>query len=169
MRNLMKIVAVLLFIVASVTVSAQTPKFGHIDLQGLVQVMPEYKTSQDDFSAYQGEMEEVLGEMQKNYQTKLTELEQLGEDVSEIKRNAKIGELQDIQQRTQQYSQTAQGKLQQKQSELLKPVYDKAQAAIEEVAKEKGLLYVFEANSLLFKSNESIDVLPLAKTKLGIQ
>ncbi|NQU54705.1 MAG: OmpH family outer membrane protein [Bacteroidetes bacterium] len=169
MRNLMKIVAVLLFIVASVTVSAQTPKFGHIDLQGLVQVMPEYKTSQDDFSAYQGEMEEVLGEMQKNYQTKLTELEQLGEDVSEIKRNAKIGELQDIQQRTQQYSQTAQGKLQQKQSELLKPVYDKAQAAIEEVAKEKGLLYVFEANSLLFKSNESIDVLSLAKTKLGIQ
>jgi outer membrane protein len=169
MRNLMKIVAVLLFVVASVTVSAQTPKFGHVDLQGLVQVMPERGDAEASFNTFQTELEEILAEMQKNYQTKLMELEQLGEDVSEIKRNAKIGELQDIQQRTQQYTQTAQGQLQQKQAELLKPVYDKAQAAIEEVAKEKGLLYVFEASSLLYKSNESIDVLPLVKAKLGIQ
>ena len=169
MRNLMKIAAVMFLIVASVAVSAQTPKFGHIDLQGLVQIMPERAIAEAGFNTFQTELEEILEEMQKNYQAKLMELEQLGEDVSEIKRNAKIGELQDIQQRTQQYTQNAQGQLQQKQAELLKPVYDKAQAAIEEVAKEKGLLYVFEVNSLLYKSNESLDVLPLVKTKLGIQ
>jgi outer membrane protein len=169
MRNLMKIVVVLLFVVVSVTVNAQTPKFGHVDLQALVQVMPERAIAEAEFNTFQTELEEILAEMQKDYQTKLMELEQLGEEVSEIKRNAKIGELQDIQQRTQNYTQTAQGQLQKKQAEVLKPVYDKAQAAIEEVAKEKSLLYVFEANSLLYKSNESVDVFPLVKANLGIQ
>ena len=51
----------------------------------------------------------------------------------------------------------------------MKPIYDKAQAAIAEVAKEQGLIYVFEVNSLIYKSNQSIDILPLVKTKLGIQ
>lgn len=168
MRNLMKIAVLLLFFVAA-TVSAQAQKFGHIDMQALIQVMPERVTAEADFNAVQKEMEDILGEMQNDYQTKMKGLEALGADASEIKRNAKIGELQDIQQRIQNYTQAAQGQLQQKQAELLKPVYDKAQAAIEEVAKEKGLIYVFEANSLLFKSNESIDVLPLVKGKLGIQ
>jgi outer membrane protein len=168
MRNLMKIAVLLLFFVAA-TASTQAQKFGHIDMQALIQVMPERVTAESDFNAVQKEMEDVLGEMQDDYQIKMKGLETLGEDASEIKRNAKIGELQDIQQRIQNYTQAAQGQLQQKQAELLKPVYDKAQAAIEEVAKEKGLIYVFEANSLLFKSNESIDVLPLVKAKLGIQ
>lgn len=164
----MKIAVLLLFLVA-VTVSAQAQKFGHIDMQGLIQVMPERVTAEADFNDVQKDMEDILSEMQKDYQAKLKGFEALGEDASEIKRNAKIGELQDIQQRIQNYTQAAQGQLQQKQAELLKPVYDKAQKAIEEVAKEKGLIYVFEANSLLFKSNESIDILPLVKTKLGIQ
>ena len=168
MRNLMKIAVLLLFFVAA-TASTQAQKFGHIDMQALIQVMPGRVTAEADFNAVQKEMEEILGEMQNDYQTKMKGLETLGEDASEIKRNAKIGELQDIQQRIQNYTQAAQGQLQQKQAELLKPVYDKAQVAIEEVAKEKGLIYVFEANSLLFKSNESIDVLPLVKGKLGIQ
>lgn len=168
MRNLMKLTAVIVFIVAA-AVSAKAQKFGHIDLQALVQVMPERATAEAEFNTFQGELEDILGDMQKQYQEKLAELEQLGEDVSDIKRNAKIGELQDIQQRVTNYQQTAQGQLQQKQAELLKPVYDLAQNAISDVAKEKGLLYVFEANSLLFKSNESVDVLPLVKAKLGIQ
>jgi outer membrane protein len=75
-----------------------------------------------------------------------------------------------MQQRIQNYQQTAQAQLNQKQTELLKPVFDKAEKTIEEVAKEKGLLYVFDIGSkvVLYKSNESLDVLPLVKTKLGI-
>jgi outer membrane protein len=98
------------------------------------------------------------------------EFEKLGTDASEIKKNAKIAEIQDMQQRIQNYQQTAQGQLQQKQTEVLKPVFDKAEAAIGEVAKEKGLIYVFDIGTkvVLYKSNESMDVFPLVKTKLGI-
>ena len=170
MRNLMKIIAVVLFVFTLAPANAQTPKFGHIDLQALIQIMPERATAETAFNTFQGELEEVLGEMQKNYQDKLMELEKLGEDASEIKRNAKITELQDMQQRIQSYQQTAQGQLQQKQAELLQPVFDKAEKAIEEVAKAQSLIYVFDVGTkvVLYKSNQSVDVLPLVKTKLGI-
>jgi outer membrane protein len=131
--------------------------------------MPERTAAEQELNTFQKELEDVLTEMQNNLQTAMAGFEQLGADASEIKRNAKVAEIQDMQQRIQNYTQNAQGQIQQKNGELFKPIMDKAQNAIGEVAKEKGLLYVFEVNSLLFKSNESVDVLPLVKTKLGIQ
>jgi outer membrane protein len=170
MRNLIKIIAVFLFVGITATVSAQTPKFGHIDLQALVQLMPERATAETEFNKFQSDLEEIFGEMQKDLQTKMTDFEALGDSASEIKRNAKVAEIQDMQQRIQNYQQTANAQLQQKQTELLKPVFDKAEKTIGEVAKEKGLLYVFDIGSkvVLYKSNESVDVLPLVKTKLGL-
>lgn len=171
MRNLMNLFAVLLIMVAAISANAQTLKFGHIDLQALVQVMPEKAAAEEQFNKFQGEIEEVYGGIQKELQQKYTELEQLGQDASEIKKNAKITEVQDLQQRLQNYQATANQQLQQKQAELLTPVFEKAQKAIEEVATEKGLIYVFDTgvNVVLFKSNQSLDLLPLVKQKLGIQ
>ncbi|KAF0236991.1 MAG: outer membrane [Prolixibacteraceae bacterium] len=170
MRNLIRIIAVFVLVGITATVSAQTPKFGHIDLQALIQLMPERALAETEFNKFQGDMEDIFGEMQKDLQTKMTEFEALGTEASEIKRNAKVTEIQDMQQRIQNYQQSAQAQLQQKQTELLKPVFDKAEKTIEEVAKEKGLLYVFDIGSkvVLYKSNESMDLLPLVKTKLGL-
>lgn len=170
----MKLMVVLVFTVTTIAAAnAQTPKFGHIDLQALVQLMPERTVAETEFNKFQAELEEILGDMQKDYQAKLAEFEALGTDASEIKKNAKIAEIQDVQQRIQNYQQTAQQQVGQKQGELLQPVFDKAEKAIEEVAKEKGLIYVFDAGAgnrtILYKSNESVDLLPLVKTKLGIQ
>lgn len=171
MRNLMKLVAVLLFIVVAASANAQSPKFGHIDLQALVQVMPERATAETEFNNYQKELEDVLTEMQTNYQAAIGEFQQLAEDASEIKRNAKLEELQQLEQRIGNYQQNAQMQLQQKQAEVLQPVFTKAEQAIEEVAKENNLIYVFDVGPkvVLYKSNESVDILPLVKAKLGIQ
>lgn len=172
MRNLMKLMAVAVFTVFTMaTANAQTPKFGHIDLQALVRIMPEYTVAETTMGEFQKELEDILGEMHKDYQTKLGELEALGEDASEIKRNAKIAEIQDVQQRIQNYQVTAQQQSNQKQAELIQPIFKKAEEAIEAVAKEKGLIYVFDTGTrvVLYKSNESVDILPLAKAKLGIQ
>ncbi len=171
MRNLTKFVAVLLLVGITASVSAQTPKFGHIDLQALIQVMPERASAETQFNKFQGELEEIFGEMQKDLQVKIADFEKLGTEASEIKKNTKVAEIQDMQQRIQNYQQTAQQQLQTKQTELLKPVFDKAEASIGEVAKEKGLLYVFDTGTkvVLYKSNESMDLLPLVKIKLGIK
>lgn len=161
MRNLMKFIAVILFIGLTASVNAQTPKFGHIDLQAVVQLMPERATAETEFNKFQGELEEIFGDMQKDLQAKMADFEQLGDSASEIKKNAKVAEIQDMQQRIQNYQQTAQQQLQAKQSELLQPVFTKAENAVSEVAKEKGLIYVFDIGPrvILYKSNESMDLL----------
>lgn len=171
MRNWMKLTAVLLLVVATVTVKAQTLKFGHIDMQALIQVMPERASAETEFNKFQDELEEILGDMQKELQTKMSEFEKMDASVSEIKRNAKVTEIQDLQQRIQNYQVTAQQQLQQKQSELLAPVFDKAEKAIADVAKENGLIYVFDIGSkvVLYQSSQSVDILPMVKAKLGIQ
>jgi outer membrane protein len=171
MRNLVKIFTLFLFVTVITSANAQNQKFGHVDLQALIQLMPERANAETEFNKFQADLEEVFGEMQQNYQQKLTELEQLGEEVSEVRRNAKITELQELQQRIQNYQMTAQEQIQQKQAELLSPVFDKAELAIEEVGKEQGLLYVFDTGSqvVLYKSNQSIDILPFVKQKLGIE
>jgi outer membrane protein len=133
--------------------------------------MPERAAAETQFNTFQSDLEDIFGEMQKDLQAKMTDFEALGDSASEIKKNAKIAEIQDMQQRIQNYQQTAQAQLQQKQTEVLKPVFDKAEAAIGEVAKEKSLLYVFDIGTkvVLYKSNDSMDLLPLVKTKLGIK
>lgn len=170
MRRPLRLSALLFFVILSFTSGAQTLKFGHIDLQAAIQVLPELKSAETEMNNFQKEMEDVLGEMQQNYQTSLQELEQLGEDASEVKRNAKISELQNLQQRIQGYQQNAQQQIQQKYQELLDPMYEKATGAVEEVARELGLIYVFDTgtNVLLYKSNQSADLLPMVKEKLGI-
>ena len=172
MRNLLKLFAVVLIILAASTVKSQQ-KFGHIDLQALVQTMPERATAETAFNKFQKELEDLLGEMSKEYQGKLAELEQLQKDTttSELKRNAKITDLQEMQVKMDNFRNSAQQQLQSKQAELLNPVFQKAEKAIEDVAKEGGLLYVFDVSSkvVLYKSNQSIDMLPLVKTKLGIK
>lgn len=172
MRNSIKLFAVIFILFAATTINAQQ-KFGHIDLQALVQVMPERAEAEKAYNKFQGELEDLLTGMSKEYQTKLGELEALQKDTSasELKRNAKISELQDLQQRMDNFRNKASGDLQSKMSELLNPVYQKAEKAIEDVAKENGLLYVFDISSkvVLYKSAQSLDILPLAKAKLGIK
>jgi len=171
MRKFTPFCVAILFAIISTVGNAQTLKFGHIDLQALLQVMPERETTENEFTKFQTELEDILGEMQTDYQTKLRELEQLGEEVSELKRNAKISELQNLNERIQGFQQNAQQQIQQKYQELLNPLYEKAQEAINEVAREQELMYVFEtgANVVLYKSNQSLDLLPLVKQKLGIE
>ena len=169
MRNLMKFSAVLLFMVVTASINAQTLKFGHIDMNALIQVMPERATAETEFNKFQNDLEDVLTDLQKDLQTKMNEFDSLDATVSDVKRNAKVTEITDLQQRIQNYQQSANQQLQQKQTELMKPIYDKALKAVGDVAKEQGMIYVFDSNSLLYKSNQSVDILPMVKQKLGIQ
>lgn len=171
MRKFTPLCVAFLFAVILTAGNAQTLKFGHIDLQALIQVMPERENVETEFNGFQKDLEEILGEMQKDYQTKLGEFEQLDENASDLKRNAKISELQSLEKRIQDYRMNGQQQIQQKYQELLNPLYGKAMEAINAVAREQELLYVFETSSnvVLYKSNQSMDLLPLVKQKLGIE
>ncbi|MFV0521009.1 MAG: OmpH family outer membrane protein [Mangrovibacterium sp.] len=168
MKNLFKICLVAVMMLSVSFVQAQTLKFGHINTQELVPNLPEYADAQKQIQAQAKTLEDQLGVMQKELQTKMTEYQEQSKTMDEVVRQAKEEDLMNLQQRIQTFNQSAQQKLQQKQQELMKPIFDKVNKTIEEVAKEQGLIYVFDTNTLLYKSHASVDLLPLVKTKLGL-
>ena len=61
-------------------------------------------------------------------------------------------------------------KARQTQNDLMQPVMEKALNAIKEVGKENGFTYIFDMNAgILYAAENSQDVLPLVKKKLGLQ
>lgn len=170
MRNFFKVIVFCAVLFAG-SVSAQTLKFGHIDFQQTQQLMPEFKAAIAGIEKVQATLETQLGAMQKEYQDKGKEYVALAQakDANEALVKAKQDEVQSIQERIQTFQQTAQESLQKEQTKQIQPVQDKLRKAINDVAKEQGLLYVFEVNALLYHSEQSIDIASLVKTKLGIK
>lgn len=168
----MKKIVLLLSSVALISLAtfAQAQKFGHIDSQQLLEKMPErdsaMKTLEKEYKDMQKIMEEMQVELNKKYQSYLEQKDKL----TGVAKSTKEQELQEMQERFQNYQQTAEQELQKRQSELLKPVMDKAKQAIQDVAKEGGFLYVFDvsAGTVLYYSDKSVDLLPLVKKKLGM-
>lgn len=168
MKNLFKVIA-LAVIVFLLSASANAQKFGHINFQQLVQLMPETNTAQESLQTFGAQLEEQNTVMQKELQSKSQEYVAEMESMTTAVRQAKESEIQSLQQRIQAFQVSAQEELQKREGELLKPIVDKAKKALSDVAKENGLLYVFDVNGLLYYSSESIDLLPMVKSKLGLK
>ena len=163
-----RITLVLVLFTMALAVNAQ--KFGHITAEALLSVMPEYDSAQvklaDLNKTYEGEIERIQVEINK----KIEEFQNTMESMSELMKETKASEIQELQARLQNFAQTAQQDLQQQQMTLIQPVMEKARLAISDVAKELGLLYVFDMSqgNPVYASEESVDMLPLVKAKLGL-
>lgn len=172
MRHFFSVITISLLLFVGASASAQTLKFGHIDFQALITAMPERDVAQKAMAKMQTDLESQLAVMQKEYQTKGQEYVALVKqpNVTDAIRQAKEADIQSLQERIQTYQQTAQEQLQKEESKQFQPVVEKARKAIGEVAKEQGMLYVFEVNSVLyFNTAQSTDMMPLVKTKLGLK
>lgn len=171
MKSVLKICVLGILMFSAGFANAQTPKFGHVDLQALIGIMPERAVAEKQFTAYQKELEDALALMQKEFQTKYMEYAAKRDSLTETVRKMKEDDLNAMNERVQTYQSSAQQQLQAKQGDLLKPVFEKADKAVKEVGAEKGLIYVFDLSSrvILYNSKESVDILPFVKTKLGIK
>jgi outer membrane protein len=169
MRNFFKVIVFCSVLFAG-GLSAQTLKFGHIEFQPLIQTMPEYQTASANLEKVRASLEAQSAAMQKEAQDKYKEFIALSQtkDANEALVKAKQDEVQSIQERIQTFNQTAEESLQKEREKQFQPVIEKARKAISEVAKEQGLIYVFEVNGVLYHSEQSIDLTPLVKAKLGI-
>jgi outer membrane protein len=104
----------------------------------------------------------------KEYQTKLQTYSADTQNQTEVTNQARAKELQGMEQNIQQYQQTAAQDIQQKQADLLRPLIEKARAAIQKVAREQGFDYVIDATpggALILSDGK--DLLADVKKELG--
>ncbi len=157
--------------ILSMAVVLHAQKFGHVNSEVLLQAMPEFDTAQMKVQELRQHYELEIERIQVEINKKIEEFNQSESTMSDLIKEAKASEIQELQMRLQNYSQTAQQDLQQQSTMMIQPVMEKARNAIDEVAKEHGLIYVFDISqgNPVYTSEESLDLVPLVKAKLGLQ
>jgi outer membrane protein len=163
----LKTLAIVVILFIGTQVSAQT-KVAHIDVQALMTSMPEMKTAQDQLKKIQDTYDKDYKNMVTEYQTKLQKYEQESATAGDALNETRSKEMQDMGARIQQFQQTAQKELGQKEVDLLKPIMEKAQAAVKKVAKAKQITYVLDATAgsgVIVADGE--DLLVAVKKELG--
>ena len=109
--------------------------------------------------------------MQVEFNKKFEEYNKNVGTYSNLIRATKESELQDLQVRMQSFQQTAEQDIAQNRMDLFKPVQDKAIKAVNDVAEENGFTYIFDigTGAIIYSAENTIDILPLVKKKLGLK
>ncbi len=162
---------ILAIAIVGMAITLHAQKFGHVSSEQLLVAMPEFDSAQLKVQELRQHYELEIERIQVEINKKIEEFTAGEATMSDLIKEAKASEIQELQMRLQNYSQTAQQDLQQQSSMVIQPVMDKARSAIDEVARELGLLYVFDMSqgNPIYASEESVDMLPLVKAKLGVQ
>ena len=172
MKKLINVSLVLLLLFSVADTFAQGKyKFGHIDANQLLLFMPERVNAQNAIQEHARQLEEQLLAMQAELNNKYQEYLTKQDSLSDLIKQTKEKELQDLQLRIQTFQADAQQSVINKETELIQPIIEKARNAIQEVAKENGFTYIFDVSTgaVLYFSDDSKDILPLVKKKLGLE
>jgi len=142
-------------------------KLGYLDVQALFASLPEVATIEATLKKLSDDHETEFKRMEDEYNRKLTEFQDGQQKWDDAIKKNRAEEIQALQVKIQNYIQSAQQSFQKKQDELQAPLKEKIMKAINKVGAEDGFLYIYDANLLLFKSEQAIDVTPLVKKKMG--
>ncbi len=157
----------------ALTCFAQAQRFGYVDTEYILDLMPEYKSSQkqlDQLSEdWQKEVERKQQNIDKMYRDFQAEQVLLTEDLrkkreEEIKLKEK--ELRDY--RNQKFGY--EGEVFKKRQELIKPIQDRVFDAIQKVAKQSALDFIFAKSGefIMLYSNAKYDKSDEVLAELGV-
>lgn len=160
----------------ALTVAMMSPAFAqsviaHINVDSMLVEMPEYQavmaTLQADQARFESEAKEMNAELERGAQV----LQANAGTWTELRQRQDQQRLQDMYNTIQEYLKTAQQTLQSKEMELVTPVYEKLQAAINEAAKESKANYVLDASKskgMIIFASGGLDLTTAVKAKLSM-
>lgn len=171
MKKLVKLFfAVVLTVGVSMGVNAQSLKIGHVDSGAIMEIMPERAKIEQDLQAYAAELQSELQAMGAEYQSKYQDYQANKATMSNLIRQSKEKEIVDLETRISEFQNSAEMAMQSKQLELLNPLIEKVQNAVNAVGKEKGFTYILDkaTGTIVFIGDNAIDITADVKAKLGL-
>ncbi|TSA32608.1 MAG: OmpH family outer membrane protein [Porphyromonadaceae bacterium] len=173
MKKSIPIIVVALFLGSFLLTSGFSQgKIGHLNSDELIKSMPETDSINKILSDLSDEYKRLGEDLDVKYNQALEAYTSQAETLKPLEKKLKESELLDMQKRIQAFTSETQTGYQKRQQELYQPVLLKAQNAIKEVGKENGLLYILDSAQgllLYLPEDESFNILPLVKKKLGIK
>lgn len=150
------------------TASAQ--KFGHVNMQEIMQAMPEFTAAQTELQKlqeqYTADLKLMEGEIQKKMEAFDKEQATLPDNIKQRRQQ----ELQEMYQKYQENAQDNQQALARAEQEKMSAIQNKILDTIKIVGQEGNYVYIMQVNSLPYISTTlSTDVTALVKAKLGLK
>ena len=171
---MLKKIALVMLLALPMGVFAQNLKFGHINAQEIITVMPEFTKAQNDIQNLEKQLTAELQRTQEEFNKKYQEFQQaiakdsLPANIAERRQK----ELQDMMQRQEQFQQDAQQQMAKAQNDAMALIYKKLDDAIKAVGAAEGVIYIFDlARTPIPYVNEtlSINLTNKVKANLGIK
>ncbi|MDG1263400.1 MAG: OmpH family outer membrane protein [Flavobacteriaceae bacterium] len=147
MKNLKTLLLATLMTALPITLTYAQSKIAHIDTQKLISEMPEVIAAQKQIKAVEETYTKEIENTYKEFQTKAQSYSADAANQTDVTNQARQTELESMQQNIQKYRETAAQDLQKKQGEMMRPLYEKARAAIEKIASAQGYDYVLDASA----------------------
>jgi outer membrane protein len=149
------LIAAILILGASQTITAQA-KTAHVDVSDIMSKMPAMLEAQKQLDKLSTTYDADYKKMVTEYQAKLAQYEKEAATVTEIVNGERSKEVQEMQKRIVDYRDNAQKELQQKESDIVKPLMEKVRASIQKVGKAKGFQYVLDGSTLLLADGPNL-------------
>lgn len=161
----------LLTIAIACGANAQTAKFGNIDMQQLYDLMPESRRVEAELSQLQAAYDNEIQKMGEDYQLKVSDFVAVQQSLDPNIAEARAQEIEQLQQRIQQFRDRAAQSLRDQRQEKTAPIIERVSKAIQAVGTRYGYTYIFDlhqAGILFFSPDQCDDVMPLVKAELGL-
>lgn len=143
----LKTLFIAILMAAPMTFASAQSKVAHIDTQKLISEMPEVIAAQKQLEQLEKTYTSEIENTYKEFQTKAQTYSADAANQTDVTNQARQKELETMQQNINQYRETAAQDLQKKQVEMMRPLYDKAKAAIEKIASAQGFDYVLDSSA----------------------
>jgi len=171
-KSFLFVSAFVLFSILAGSASYAQLKIGHINSEEVMALMPERDSAAKVFEQYSVDLNKVMEEMQTEATKKYEIYARQQDSLTDFVKKAKEAEIMELNQKIENYRTLAQQELQKKQGELLQPIIDKVRKAIKDVAIANKYTYILDIASgavVYFPEDETLNVLPLVKAKLGLK
>lgn len=165
-------IAVALFIIP---LGAMAQKLGHVNSEEIMAQMPEYQTAQSELEALQKQYQEEYTRSGEEYTKKVQEYQEQADSLPQNIAERRVKELQDMQQRLNDFQQEASNAINQAIQDKLGPIRTKITNAIKAIGDSEGYTYIIDeaANAQLpviaYFGSGSTDLTAKVKNQLGIQ
>ena len=170
MKRVLKVLflGISLFVMTGVA-NAQV-KIAHVKTAEILDAMPDKVKAEQDLERYYTELQNQLQAMAREYQTKMQDYEANQATMSNLVRQSKEKEIVDLQTRIQQFQLNAEEEFEKKRAELLRPILDKIQNAINAVGREKGYTYIIDlaTGAAVWVGTDAVDCSRDVRAKLGL-
>ncbi len=168
MRKL-KSLLIVAFLALGMSGVANAQKVGHVNLERVIANMPETRALQTEIEKISKTYKDDITGMAKKFEAKYKKYSAEQASQTDDVNKQRAEEIQGERNRIQQAEQAAGQDIQQRQQTKLIPILQKAEKAIKEVAKAKGLLYILDGSAgkgLLVADGP--DIYEDLKVKLGL-